>query len=1071
MERNSLAANLANYTIDSISQFTQAVRGFIGIRIGGVYSVGNEYRLLNLMNNPTKMRYAGSEATSTAVDSEFIGERYSVETRLLPNKDFLDSVGGLTGYTHDEGYLETNNSSVIGNMENSLRNAVGNGKKYLDYNDKANPLDTFGSEKKLDGIYSVGDKNSFANGDSIDKNIDVPDISLTKPNYQTIANQWSTTKILYDERSKPNADIFNPNPDTSQLNTSNDNHNRIKSEDVDSLNNNAIAADTLLWKTNKLFREGKIGSMINRFHNSDDKDLSEIQSAVDLKFGLSRGRNLRKKKPTPETGYDNPYCRVWTSHYQYSKFKNLIRHEGFQNSSKLLGENILRPNNGNERLHRFSSLMDNGMVQIAPYRDGMVSGDDAKELIKKCMFSIENLAWKDIKKDARVDDYSEKNGLTLSKEQEGPNGGRIMWFPPYNLKVNENVSVNWNPNNFIGRGEPIYTYTNTERTGTLSFTVLVDHPSVLDNWAYNHKGTNDATAENEQRLLRFFAGCDDTDEDDAVKEKPLAKTKVKIAGNTTRNAETDLTTTSKPNKENPAKILRFFVFFPNDLSGVDYLKDPNVVVDYLLSGNTTLSGDTAGYEMNHNGVKDSGINGCICGDTITYKLENGKILTWHYEADKDKRSEILLPGNYEDTRDYGLNNSNNFKEWLEQQFVKSTLGLDDDTSNVYTLEDLVTKDFLNLKTYGASEDDLFIENITDDEYEIYAYTKGYASSHGYLRKNAGVDGLSVRRAKFLKSYLQTLKFTDDDKIQVVESGVIEVPKGNRDVSSIEAKLGRCAEVIISLVKKHKEPNLDISETGNSASQENREQNKSEINKNQNEQSTVQEIEVESQEKYGFYDDEYLYFQKINDTDDIVKRNLVEKVQFFDPAFHSITPEGFNARLTFLHQCTRQGPTMSASDMAGKAPMGAGNLTFGRMPVCVLRIGDFYNTKILIDSLSIDYLNGDGIQWDLNPEGIGIQPTMANVTLGIKFLGGSDISGPIARLQDAVSYNFFANTSVYDRRADYRHTYITEDNDASMAWNPIFVNGSKRYYNIAGHEPFSTINKGEVNNNNSQSQSN
>lgn len=1070
MERNSLAANLANYTIDSISQFTQAVRGFIGIRIGGVYSVGNEYRLLNLMNNPTKMRYAGSEATSTAVDSEFIGERYSVETRLLPNKDFLDSVGGLTGYTHDEGYLETNNSSVIGNMSSVLKNNKRIEKvekdKYIGGKYLGNTFDNFDPKIKLDkdNLYNVDDKNTFSNGLSVDnKNFSPDNQGLVEPIKTNSGTKglWSKGYVLYDEDGKLN------------IGSGKETDNQFIGHNINRIDEIGLGNDTMLYKTNKLFREGKINSMINRFHIGQE-ETSEIESAIDKKAGISRGRNLLKKNETEHNGYDNPYCRVWTSHYQYSKFKNLIRHEGFQNSSKLLGENILRPHNGNERLHRFSSLMDNGMVQIAPYRDGMVSGDDAKEIIKKCMFSIENLAWKDIKKDARVDGYSEKDGLTLSKEQEGPNGGRIMWFPPYNLKVNENVSVNWNSNNFIGRGEPIYTYTNTERTGTLSFTVLVDHPSVLDNWAYKHKGTNDATAENEQRLLRFFAGCDDPDEDDAVKEKPLAKTKVKIAGNTTRNAETDLTTTSKPNKENPAKILRFFVFFPNDLSGVDYLKDPNVVVDYLLYGNTTLSGvsgETCGYEMNGNGVKDSGINGCICGDTITYKLENGKILTWHYEADKDKRSEILLPGNYEDTRDYGLNNSNNFKEWLEQQFVKSTLGLDDDTSNVYTLQDLVTKDLLNLKTYGASEEDYFIENITDDEYEIYAYTKGYASSHGYLRKNAGVDGLSVRRAKFLKSYLQTLKFTDDDKIQVVESGVIEVPKGNRDVSSIEAKLGRCAEVIISLVKKHKEPNLNISENGNSASQENREQNKSEINKNQNEQSTVQEIEVESQEKYGFYDDEYLYFQKINDTDDIVKRNLVEKVQFFDPAFHSITPEGFNARLTFLHQCTRQGPTMSASDMAGEAPLGAGNLAFGRMPVCVLRIGDFYNTKILIDSLSIDYLNGDGIQWDLNPEGIGIQPTMANVTLGIKFLGGSDISGPIARLQDAVSYNFFANTSVYDRRADYRDTYITEDNDASMAWNPIFVNGSKRYYNIAGHEPFSTINKGEVNNNNNQSQSN
>ena len=30
-------------------------------------------------------------------------------------------------------------------------------------------------------------------------------------------------------------------------------------------------------------------------------------------------------------------------------------------------------------------------------------------------------------------------------------------------------------------------------------------------------------------------------------------------------------------------------------------------------------------------------------------------------------------------------------------------------------------------------------------------------------------------------------------------------------------------------------------------------------------------------------------------------------------FHSMTPEGFNSRLTFLHQCTRQGSTLTRSD--------------------------------------------------------------------------------------------------------------------------------------------------------------
>jgi hypothetical protein len=58
---------------------------------------------------------------------------------------------------------------------------------------------------------------------------------------------------------------------------------------------------------------------------------------------------------------------------------------------------------------------------------------------------------------------------------------------------------------------------------------------------------------------------------------------------------------------------------------------------------------------------------------------------------------------------------------------------------------------------------------------------------------------------------------------------------------------------------------------------------------------------------------------------------------------------------------------------------------------------------------------DPLQWDLNPEGIGVQPMLCKVSLNFKFIGGSSLGGPITELQNAVSYNFFANTGVYNRR--------------------------------------------------------
>ena len=51
--------------------------------------------------------------------------------------------------------------------------------------------------------------------------------------------------------------------------------------------------------------------------------------------------------------------------------------------------------------------------------------------------------------------------------------------------------------------------------------------------------------------------------------------------------------------------------------------------------------------------------------------------------------------------------------------------------------------------------------------------------------------------------------------------------------------------------------------------------------------------------------------------------------------------------------------------------------------------------------------------------------MANVTMNFNFIGGQDIAGPVDRLQNAVSYNYYANASIYDRHADYYTKYDGE----------------------------------------------
>ena len=280
--------------------------------------------------------------------------------------------------------------------------------------------------------------------------------------------------------------------------------------------------------------------------------------------------------------------------------------------------------------------------------------------------------------------------------------------------------------------------------------------------------------------------------------------------------------------------------------------------------------------------------------------------------------------------------------------------------------------------------------------------RGYASSHGHLQNN---QGLSKHRAETIMKLIQDKKpGISKDKFVITTKKVIGLDANNKNVSSLDAKLARSVEVVF-YVSQNKEVTAKTTTTSTKT----------------NNNGTYSNSEPKTAITY---DDEYMYFKEVSENDSFIRNRITEKVKYFDPAFHSITPEGFNARLTFLQQCTRQGPTVSASDNNNNnGYTGVGNLAFGRAPYCVLRIGDFYNTKILIESMSINYDTAGGTQWDLNPEGVGVQPMMAEVQIRFKFIGGTDISGPIERLQNAVSFNYYSNASIYDRRADYRGAMI------------------------------------------------
>ena len=675
--------------------------------------------------------------------------------------------------------------------------------------------------------------------------------------------------------------------------------------------------------------ERYIDTLINEYHTKGLTDKTHnkktlLQSAISEEFGMSHGRNLLKKN----TKDPNPYCRVWIKNSPYNNFDdtiNLNQHKNKDNVHKVLSNKKVNERVKSDRLQIHSVLNENGFVNITPTIDNS-SSEINNTNIKRCMFSIENLAWKD---------YANK-GLTA--EQIGPNGGRIMWFPPYNLDFNEVANAQWNANDFIGRGEKIYTYTNSERTGTLSFSLLVDHPSILNAWK---KNTNTNENEQEDEALRFFVGCSPLDV--SLPEENNEEDKQK------ENNDKDA-----PIKAEPQENIVFYIFFPNYFSGMDGgLKES---IPYK-----TLS--ATDYLITYYDKRDEHFN------TVYWGYE------WRYAVDNS----------YLDTK---LNYEENYRE-------NNPLQLNNDLTNIKNVYTDVTHTFSSMLNYNFST----IKNAT-------VTISGHASNHGKDNEN---NSLSKNRQTFAEEFLK--KVAPNVKFNFREGTISVIDVDSRDINNINgssAKLARCAKVVISDINK---PTEDSNSTPEEKEQE-------KIRK--------QNIQIREKNNKEFWGNEAQYFSMLRSSDNFLYQSLVDKIQYFTPAFHSITPEGFNARLAFLHQCTRQGLTSATSD--GIVKHRAGNMAFGRPPICVLRIGDFYHTKVIINSVTINY---NKPQWDLNAEGIGLQPIYADISLNFVFLGGSDIEGPISRLQNAVSFNYYANQSVYDKRADTP--------SSSIKWSPLSVN--------------------------------
>ena len=678
-----------------------------------------------------------------------------------------------------------------------------------------------------------------------------------------------------------------------------------------SLITNSTDKKSLLYKTQELFNSNNMRTLVSG--KGKRVESFDFETTTNTKGFMSKGSAVLKnggRDFDSESATANMFARAWSPVDSYNTYGDLQKHSRLSPEGRIDNVDV-----------ESSVLRDPGVVQIGPYSDD--------KNIKQFMFSLENLAWQDSTTKLMPCEIGPGDPLTGKK-------GRIMWFPPYDITINESVSASYDRTNFIGRGEPIYTYNNTERTGTLAWKIVVDHPNYLN---FFKDGTDDDYA-------AFFAGALDVEEirdrvlSDEEKDKyEIAKANKQIQG--------------VPPQTTPS--FEFNIYYPNDVSEVQ------------LSGyedGLTNEGTNIDYEKHPSGIvyKQVEIDGFLNDTSEIEKIYGEGNIRGGVSA-----SGVFNNRDYPDRTNFGLNGSESKIRVSDLSNSTEENGWFGFSSNSEKYNDYFTKG-----------------NCKYCKFEI----KGYASPQGAsVQKN---KELAKKRGENLKNYIINTGFlagvpNAQKRITVLEPEAITQSgcKQDSNEDTIECKEDRKVTVKISYdssLEKQDKPSV--------------------TKRDPNEPDPKFTIPTSR-----FYT-ECSYFEKIKETDSFVYSQFKDKIKNFHPAFHAITPEGFNSRLTFLQQCMRQGPTNGSDN--------PDNLAFGRAPVCILRLGDFYHTKIIIESLTIDY---EPIVWDLNPEGVGVQPMIANVNISFAFIGGSSMKGPINRLQNAISFNYFANTELYDPRAE------------------------------------------------------
>jgi hypothetical protein len=787
------------------------------------------------------------------------------------------------------------------------------------------------------------------------------------------------------------------------------------------------------------FKEGSILDDTQRLIDSADKvtgqsRLKHVGNAINQVSKVFNDGYKELTKGSQVLSYKNDsdgseegieYCRIFTKDTPYYTYADLQKSDGITTEGRKFSYSI------------FDKTYN---LNIAPLKNpGSTNIVDNK--VKKYMFSIENLAWR----------TSDRPGFTyddLPVCEKGPNGGRIMWFPPYDLSFSDDSSPEFNKTSFLGRPEPIYTYKNTSRKGTISWKIIVDHPAVMNTIVQKQLKKIDPKKV-DSMLDSFFAGCLKYDlyelgikfntiptrdlftyqqvlNNPRLTSEELGQVAFEIPKQPEQadknvgssvGADTNITdnktkvennTTNALEDVDLSKFINYGFYFDNDCPECkgSWSKTASQPYDSWYNGYVGNKGkyDTSAPEITYSKESDgtykewsrAGIpnfftqvvegNFTVIKDTLITKI--GEILLNGGEVSVDLVGSASAVQTVAYNQTLSERRIDSVQQWFKKQKDK----------NGKSFEDYITNKKLILK--GDPRGETIAIPKTSSEVTTDATVVNASGNDGVLADSVNCNAnLNIKVGN-------TYKITSAAEIY-----------------SIPAM--SCRRVTIKDIKAKQPPKKDTGGGGEKTPEPEKETKKEEaVNIQKNPAQTIKpspNITIEQKIKDGISKkvlrtlfSECDYFEVLKESDPMIFQSIKDKIKYFSPIFHAMTPEGLNGRLTFLNQCVRPGQTIPIIGADGRPKYNdALNTSFGAPPILVLRVGDFYHSKIVPNSLQFAY---EEAKYDLNPEGIGVQPMIVKVTLSFDFIGGHGLKQPVEELQNALSFNFYANTEIYDERA-------------------------------------------------------